>query len=99
MCGKEWLTLIVKFLEHQRRAEYRSILLYRGIEAASSPVQIPLVSLRTVYISALSILIACASGVVARALTALIGLITNLSFLADSPLLSTLPPEISLART
>jgi CIC family chloride channel protein len=51
-----------------------------ALEAASSPVQIPLVSLRTVYISALSILIACAAGVVARALTALIGLITNLSF-------------------
>jgi len=51
-----------------------------ALKAASSPVQIPLVSLRTVYISALSILIACAAGVVARALTALIGLITNLSF-------------------
>lgn len=69
-----------------------------ALEAASSPVQIPLVSLRTVYISALSILIACAAGVVARALTALIGLITNLS-LADSPLPSTPPPEITLART
>ncbi len=51
-----------------------------ALQAARTPAQIPLVSLRTVFISALSILIACAAGVVARVLTALIGLITNLSF-------------------
>jgi len=51
-----------------------------ALEAARAPSQIPLVSLRTIYISALSIGIACAAGVVARVLTALIGLITNLSF-------------------
>src|ERR1700726_3552994 len=51
-----------------------------ALEAARAPSQIPLVSLRTIYISALSIVIACAAGVVARVLTALIGLITNLSF-------------------
>jgi CIC family chloride channel protein len=50
------------------------------LQAARTPTQIPLVSLRTIYISALSILIACAAGLVARVLTALIGLITNLSF-------------------
>lgn len=50
------------------------------LEAARSPAQVPLVSLRTVYISVLSILIACAAGLVARILTALIGFITNLSF-------------------
>jgi chloride channel protein, CIC family len=51
-----------------------------ALEAARAPSQIPLVSLRTIYISALSIVIACAAGAVARVLTALIGLITNLSF-------------------
>ena len=50
------------------------------LQAARTPTQVPLVSLRTIYISALSILIACAAGLVARVLTALIGLITNLSF-------------------
>ena len=50
------------------------------LQAARTPTQIPLVSIRTIYISALSILIACAAGLVARVLTALIGLITNLSF-------------------
>lgn len=51
-----------------------------ALQAARSPVQIPLVSLRTVYISGVSILVAGAAAVVARLLTALIGLITNLSF-------------------
>ncbi|MGC2528098.1 MAG: chloride channel protein, partial [Candidatus Acidiferrum sp.] len=51
-----------------------------ALEAARAPVQIPLVSLRTVYISGVSILVACAAALVARLLTALIGLITNLSF-------------------
>jgi CIC family chloride channel protein len=50
------------------------------LQAARTPTQVPLVSLRTIYISALSILIACAAGLVARVLTALIGLITHLSF-------------------
>ena len=50
------------------------------LQAARTPTQVPLVSLRTIYISALSILIACAAGLVAHVLTALIGLITNLSF-------------------
>ncbi len=51
-----------------------------ALQAARSPVQIPLVSLRTVYISGVSILVAGAAAVVARLLAALIGLITNLSF-------------------
>jgi len=51
-----------------------------ALQAARAPVQIPLVSLRTVYISGVSILVAGAAAVVARLLTALIGLITNLSF-------------------
>ncbi|MGC1485944.1 MAG: chloride channel protein [Candidatus Acidiferrum sp.] len=51
-----------------------------ALQAAHAPVQIPLVSLRTAYISLVSILIAVAAAIVARLLTALIGLITNLSF-------------------
>ncbi len=51
-----------------------------ALQAAHAPVQIPLVSLRTAYISAVSIVIAVAAALVARLLTALIGLITNLSF-------------------
>ena len=51
-----------------------------ALQAARAPVQIPLVSLRTLYISAVSILVAVAAAIVARLLTALIGLITNLSF-------------------
>ncbi|MGB7284542.1 MAG: chloride channel protein [Candidatus Acidiferrum sp.] len=51
-----------------------------ALQAARAPVQIPLVSLRTVYISGVSILVAAAAALVARLLTALIGLITNLSF-------------------
>jgi len=51
-----------------------------ALQATRAPVQIPLVSLRTVYISGVSILVAGAAAVVARLLTALIGLITNLSF-------------------
>jgi chloride channel protein, CIC family len=50
------------------------------LESARAPIQAPLVNLRVVYISGLSILIAAAAGLVARALTALIGLVTNLSF-------------------
>ena len=50
------------------------------LESARAPIQAPVVNLRVVYISALSILVAAAAGLVARALTALIGLVTNLSF-------------------
>lgn len=48
--------------------------------AAQSPVQEPVVNLRVVYICLVSIGIAAVAGLVARGLTALIGLITNLSF-------------------
>ena len=48
--------------------------------SARAPRQVPAVNLRVVYISAISILVAVAAGLVARALTALIGLITNLAF-------------------
>jgi chloride channel protein, CIC family len=51
-----------------------------ALELARSPRQVQLVTLRTLYISAISVLIAGAAGLIARALTALIGLITNLSF-------------------
>ncbi len=51
-----------------------------ALQSARAPVQIPLVSLRTVYISGVSILVACAAALVARLLVALIGLITNISF-------------------
>ena len=48
--------------------------------SARAPVESQLVNLRLVYISGIAILIACAAGLVARILTALIGLITNLAF-------------------
>lgn len=51
-----------------------------ALQAARAPVQIPLVSLRTVYISLVSIVVAGAAALVARILVALIGLITNISF-------------------
>lgn len=51
-----------------------------ALQEARTPGQIPLVSFRTLYISGLSIFIACIAGVAARVLTGLIGLITNLSF-------------------
>ncbi len=50
------------------------------LEFARTPRQVQLVNMRVIYISAISVLIACAAGLIARALTALIGLITNLSF-------------------
>jgi chloride channel protein, CIC family len=50
------------------------------LQSACAPKQSPLVNSRVVYISALSILIAAGAGLIARALTALIGLVTNLSF-------------------
>lgn len=48
--------------------------------SARAPVESQLVNLRLVYISGIAILIACAAGLVARILTALIGLITNIAF-------------------
>ena len=50
------------------------------LESARAPIQAPPVNLRVVFICGLSILIAAAAGLIARALTALIGLVTNLSF-------------------
>ena len=51
-----------------------------ALAAARAPVQSPLVTRRVVFISAVSILIAVGAGLVAQALTRLIGLITNISF-------------------
>jgi CIC family chloride channel protein len=51
-----------------------------ALEFARAPRQVQLINMRVIYISAISVLIACAAGLIARALTALIGLITNLSF-------------------
>ncbi len=50
------------------------------LEQARAPRQAALVNLRVVFISLVSIAIAAAAGLVAQALTRLIGLITNLSF-------------------
>src|SRR5437764_12774707 len=50
------------------------------LEAARVPPERSLVDLRVVAISALAILVAVAAGFVARALTRLIGLVTNLAF-------------------
>ena len=50
------------------------------LAAARAPVQSPIVNRRVVYISLLSIVIAVGAGLVAQALTRLIGLITNISF-------------------
>jgi H+/Cl- antiporter ClcA len=50
------------------------------LSAARVPPERALVDRRTVYICALSVVIAAAAGVVAQALTRLIGLVTNLSF-------------------
>jgi H+/Cl- antiporter ClcA/CBS domain-containing protein len=50
------------------------------LAAARAPVQAPIVNRRVVYISLVSIVIAAGAGLVAQALTRLIGLITNLSF-------------------
>ncbi len=50
------------------------------LEQARAPRQSALVNLRVVFLSLVSIAIAAAAGVVAQALTRLIGLITNLSF-------------------
>ena len=51
-----------------------------ALAAVRAPVQAPVVNRRVVYISLLSILIAVGAGLVAQALTRLIGLITNISF-------------------
>jgi H+/Cl- antiporter ClcA/predicted transcriptional regulator len=50
------------------------------LEQARAPRQAALVNLRVVFLSLVSIAIAAAAGLVAQALTRLIGLITNLSF-------------------
>ena len=50
------------------------------LEQARAPRQSALLNLRVVFLSLVSIAIAAAAGVVAQALTRLIGLITNLSF-------------------
>jgi chloride channel protein, CIC family len=51
-----------------------------SLEAVRAPVEVPRIGLRTVYISVVAMLIAGAVAVVAKCLTALIGLITNLAF-------------------
>jgi len=50
------------------------------LAAVRAPVQAPIVNRRVVYISLISIVVAAGAGLVAQALTRLIGLITNLSF-------------------
>ena len=50
------------------------------LAAVRAPVQAPVVNRRVVYISLLSIAVAVGAGLVAQALTRLIGLITNISF-------------------
>jgi H+/Cl- antiporter ClcA len=50
------------------------------LAAARAPVQTPIVNRRVVFISLVSIVIAAGAGLVAQALTHLIGLITNISF-------------------
>ena len=51
-----------------------------ALAAARAPVQAPIVNRRVVFISLMAIVIAGAAGLVAQALTCLIGFITNLSF-------------------
>ena len=51
-----------------------------ALASIRAPVQAPIVNRRVVYISLLSIVIAVGAGLVAQALTRLIGLITNISF-------------------
>ena len=51
-----------------------------ALAAARAPVQTPIVNRRVVFISLVSIVIAAGAGLVAQALTHLIGLITNISF-------------------
>jgi len=50
------------------------------LEAARVPPERSLVDMRVVLVSALAVLVAAGAGIVARALTGLIGLVTNLSF-------------------
>src|SRR5512143_2644774 len=50
------------------------------LEQARAPRQAALVNLRVVFISLVSVAVAAAAGLVAQALTRLIGLVTNLSF-------------------
>ena len=51
-----------------------------ALESVRAPVRAPLVNGRVVYIAGLSIGIAIIASVIARVLTALIGLVTNLAF-------------------
>jgi CIC family chloride channel protein len=51
-----------------------------ALDSVRAPVQAPLLSFRVLYISAIAIALACLAALVARALTSLIGLVTNLSF-------------------
>jgi H+/Cl- antiporter ClcA len=51
-----------------------------ALAAARAPVQTPIVNRRVVFISLVSIVVAVGAGLVAQALTRLIGLITNISF-------------------
>src|SRR4051812_11330675 len=50
------------------------------LEAARVPPERSLVDMRVVFISFLAVIVAAAAGLVAQALTRLIGLVTNLSF-------------------
>jgi len=50
------------------------------LESARVPTERSLVDLRVVLVSFLAVLVAAGAGIVARALTALIGLVTNISF-------------------
>ncbi len=51
-----------------------------ALNSVRAPRQAPIVNLRVVYISGVSIVVAAAAGLVAQGLTRLIGLITNISF-------------------
>ncbi|MFL5360316.1 MAG: chloride channel protein, partial [Myxococcales bacterium] len=50
------------------------------LEAARVPPERSLVDMRVVFISFLAVIVAAAAGLVAQALTRLIGLVTNLAF-------------------
>jgi len=51
-----------------------------ALAAVRAPVQTPIINRRVVFISLISIVVAAGAGLVAQALTRLIGLITNISF-------------------
>src|SRR5581483_10116680 len=50
------------------------------LQSARAPRQTPLMNVRVVYISAISVLVAVGAGLIAQGLTRLIGFITNLAF-------------------